>query len=185
MREYTEGQKHLKTKKSTKKLRRAYRNSLRFNRKSYVNRMIEEHGHDAKKLYSVVNLLTNKDREVILAKEEEDKIIANKFMDIFKLKILTIRDHLKNLPLCDPTADFSKGQKLSEFTEVTVEEVKGLVRKLKVTSCVLDLIPSSIAKKHINVLAPLISSIINSSMSQACFPCQWKIATITPLQKKR
>ena len=105
-------------------------------------------------------------------------------MNFFKLKILTIRDHLANFPLCDPTADFSKDQKLSEFTEVTVEEVKGLVRKSKATSCALDPIPSSIVKKHINVLAPLITRIINCSMSQACFPSQWKITTITPLHKK-
>ena len=51
-----------------KKLRRAYRNSLRFNRNNYVNRMIEECGHDAKKLYSAVHLLTNKDGEIILPK---------------------------------------------------------------------------------------------------------------------
>ena len=81
-----------------------------------------------------------------------------------------MRDHLENFPLCDPIGDFSKGKKLSEFTEVTVEEVECLVRTLKVTSCVLDPIPSSIVKKHIKVLAPLITRIINSSMAQACFP---------------
>ena len=89
-------------------------------------------------------------------------VIANKFMNFFKWKILTIRHHLKNFPLYDPTAEFSKGQKLLEFTEVTVEDVEGLVRILKVTSCVLDPIPSSIVKKHIKVLAPLITRIINS-----------------------
>ena len=73
---------------------------------------------------------------------------------------------------------------MSEFTEVTVEELEGLVRKLKATSCVLDPIPSSIVKKHIKVLAPLITKIINSSMSQACYPKWWKIATITLLQKR-
>ena len=151
-------------------LRKAYRNSLRFNRKYYVNRMIEECGHDTKKLYSTVSLLTNKEGEVILPKKVEDKVIANMFMNFFKTKILTIRDHLKNFPLYDPTANFSKGKKMSEFMEVTVEEVEGLVRKSKVISCVLDPIPSSIVKKHIKVLAPLITMIINSSMSQACFP---------------
>ena len=79
--------------------------------------MIEECGRDAKKLYSTVNLLTNKDGQVILPKEEEDKVLANKFMDFFKSKILTIRDHLKNFPLYDLVADFSKGQKLSEFIQ--------------------------------------------------------------------
>ena len=63
-----------------KNLRRAYINSLRFNRKNYVNRMIEECGHDAKKLHSAVKLLTNKDGEVVLPREEEDKVIANKFI---------------------------------------------------------------------------------------------------------
>ena len=83
---------------------------------------------------------------------------------------MTIRDHLENFPLYDPTAVFSKGQELSKFTEVTVEEVEGLVRKSKATSCVLDPIPSSIVKRHIKVLAPLITRIISCLMSQACFP---------------
>ena len=39
--------------------------------------------------------------------------------------------------------------KIVKFTEVTVEEVEGLVRKAKVTSCVLDPISSSIVKRHI------------------------------------
>ena len=67
-----------------------------FNRKNYVNRMIEECGCDAKNPYSAVNPLTNKDREVLLPKEEEDKVMANMFMDLFKPKTLTIRDHLEN-----------------------------------------------------------------------------------------
>ena len=146
--------------------------------------MIEEGGNDAKKMYRVVNCLTNGDGEVILPEGEEDKVVANKFTDFFKSKIVTIRDHLENFPLYDPTADFSKGKKLSRFTEVTVEEVEGLVRKSKATSCILHPIPSSIVKRHFKVLAPLVTRIINFSMSRACFLGPWKIATITPLQKK-
>ena len=132
--------------------------------------MIEECGNDAKRMYRVVNCLTKKDGEAILPEGEEGKVVANKFMDFFKLKIVTIRHHLENFPLYDPAADFSKGQELSRFIEVTVEEVEGLVRKSKATSCVLDLIPSSIVKRHIKVLAPLVTRIINCLMSQACFP---------------
>ena len=132
--------------------------------------MIEECGNDAKKMYTVVDYLTNRDEEVILPEREEDKVVANTFMDFFKSKIVTIRDHLQNLPSYDPTANFSEGQKLSRFTEVTVEEVEGLVMKSKATSCILDPIPSSTVKRHIKVLAPLVTRIINCSMSQACFP---------------
>ena len=99
--------------------------------------MIEEYGNDAKRMYRVVNHLTNRDGEVILLEGEEDKVVTNKFMDCFKSKIVKIRDHLVNFPLHDPTADFSKGQKFSRFPEVTMK-VEGLVRKSKATSCVLD-----------------------------------------------
>ena len=58
-------------------LRRAYRNSLRFKRKNYVNKMIEECGNNARKMYRIVNHLTNKDGEVILPEGEEDKVVAN------------------------------------------------------------------------------------------------------------
>ena len=73
-------------KEAYRNLRRAYRNSLRFKRKNYVNEMIEECGNDAKEMYRAVNHLTNKDGEVILPKGEKDKVVANKFMDIFQIK---------------------------------------------------------------------------------------------------
>ena len=61
--------------------------------------MIEECGNEAKKMFRALNCLTNKDGEVILPKGEEDTIVANKFVDFYKLKIVTIRDHLENFPL--------------------------------------------------------------------------------------
>ena len=44
--------------------------------------MIEECGNDVKKMYRVVKHLTNRDGEVILPEGEEDKFVANKFMDL-------------------------------------------------------------------------------------------------------
>ena len=55
-------------------LRRAYKNSLRFKRKNYVNKMIEECGNDAKKMNRAVNCLANKDGEVILPKGKKIKL---------------------------------------------------------------------------------------------------------------
>ena len=86
MREYTEGPKTSENKEVYRNLRRAYRNGLGFERKNYVNKMIEECGNDAKKMYRAVNYLTNKDGKAILPKGEEDKVVANKFMDFFNIK---------------------------------------------------------------------------------------------------
>ena len=68
-------------------LRTAYRNILRFKRKNYVNKMIEECGNDVKKMYRVINHLTNRDREVILPEGEEDKVVAKMFMDFLNQKL--------------------------------------------------------------------------------------------------
>ena len=57
-----------------KNLRRVYRSSLRFNKKNYVNRMIEECGHDAKKLYSTANN-NNNNNPFYIAPDKSDYII--------------------------------------------------------------------------------------------------------------
>ena len=71
-----------------------------------LKKMIEECGNDVKKMYRVVNCLTNRDGEVILPEGEEDKVVANTFMDFFRSKIVTIRENLETFPLYDPIANF-------------------------------------------------------------------------------
>ena len=46
--------------------------------------MIEECGNDAKKMYRAVNNLNQQRWRGYITEGEEDKVVANKFMDFFK-----------------------------------------------------------------------------------------------------
>ena len=50
--------------------------------------------------------------------------------------------------------------------------------------CQLDPIPTSLVKKCVDILAPVITNIINLSMSTGTFPDSFKLAIVTPLLKK-
>src|SRR5690349_10274238 len=73
---------------------------------------------------------------------------------------------------------------LSTFTASTVEEITKVVLDLTDKKCDLHLIPTSILRKCIHHLAPIIVLIINRSLSSAIFPQTFKHAIAPPLLKK-
>ena len=56
---------------------------------------------------------------------------------------------------------------------------------MQTKSCELDPIPMQILKQVLSVLIPLITHIINASLSSACFCEEWKTSVVRPLLKKR
>jgi len=72
----------------------------------------------------------------------------------------------------------------SAFTPATIEEINKVVQESPDKQCNLDPIPTSLLKKCIHVLAPIITLIVNLSLSTAMFPQAFKHAIVTPLLKK-
>ena len=72
-------------------LQREYRNRLRWNRKRHANKVIEDCNGDAKKLLSVINNPVGKEVGVKLPEYDDDKHLANAFMNYFINKIKCIR----------------------------------------------------------------------------------------------
>merc|ERR1711888_315325 len=52
------------------------------------------------------------------------------------------------------------------------------------SSCGLDNIDSYVLKLVRNEVAPVLTHIVNLSISQSIFPCSWKTAKVIPLHKK-
>ena len=52
------------------------------------------------------------------------------------------------------------------------------------TSCVLDPLPTKLLKTNVDILSPVITQIVNSSVTSGKFPSSQKSAIITPLLKK-
>ena len=73
---------------------------------------------------------------------------------------------------------------MAYFNEVSVDDIKKLIKESKTKSCSLDPLPTFLLKECIDYLAPFITAIINSSISHCQVPSAFKSAVVTPLLKK-
>lgn len=73
---------------------------------------------------------------------------------------------------------------LSKFSPVTLLELSSLIKGMRSTTCSLDPIPSILAKECLPAIAPLIITIINSSLNSGSVPDTLKLAAVTPILKK-
>ncbi len=81
--------------------------------------------------------------------------------------------------------DQSVSCKLSRFKELSEEDVIDLVNSSKTKSCLLDPLPTWYLKQNISVFAPVITPMINMSLSTGKFPEPLKQAIINPIIKKQ
>ena len=72
---------------------------------------------------------------------------------------------------------------LMDLTPTSCEEIAGLIKGSPGKSCLLDPIPTWLTKKCIEVLTPVITSIVNRSLSSAVMPADFKEAILLPLLK--
>jgi hypothetical protein len=73
----------------------------------------------------------------------------------------------------------------SDFDQVTEEVVEKLIKASATKSCLLDPLPTWYLKENISVFVPIITNIINMSLSTGIFPNSLKQAVINPLIKKQ
>lgn len=109
--------------------------------------------------------------------------MGNEFGRFFIGKISTIRDQLaiskENLGLGELSADMIFcGQPLDCFALTTETEVRKLIMRSAPKSCELDPIPTHILKQSIDVLLPIITTIINKSLSESSVPSSFKEAVV-------
>lgn len=116
--------------------------------------------------------------------------LANRFADYFEQKISTIRVELdcKRIEEQNPFPDTCLRQSdvlLRQFTPVTEVQLAKLIGKSEGKSCDLDPIPATVLKECLTVLLPIISEIVNVSVTDAVVPSGLKNASLQPLLKKQ
>lgn len=159
-------------------------------KENYFSEKIAEIGTDQKQLYKITNNLLGKDCGPIFPTLDNKEEMANEFGRFFIGKISTIRDQLaiskENLGLGELSADMIFcGQPLDCFALTTETEVRKLIMRSAPKSCELDPIPTHILKQSIDVLLPIITTIINKSLSESSVPSSFKEAVVRPLLKKQ
>ena len=143
---------------------------------------INECNKDTKKLYILINNLTNSKTDNQMPDALSDKALVNTFADYFMEKISKIRDELHSHPEYSP--QHRDIDQLVQFHPVSAEHISKEMRQMASKSCELDPIPTTLLKRLLPWIIDIITDIINESITTGIFPMEWKIAIIRLLLKK-
>ena len=155
-------------------------------KEEYYSNKVDEHENNSKGLFKICNSLLYKQRNTALPTSSSNSELANRIATFFSDKISGIRNKLPKISIA-PTGQPKKivcNNKLEAFNRISESEVSELILKGNSKSCCLDPIPTKIIKQIVPALLPLITSIINKSLSMSHMPDSLKKAAVTPLLKK-
>ena len=117
--------------------------------------------------------------------------LANDFNIFFADKIVTIKDNIINTQFngvkptsVEPDND-SVTLEMNSFHSVLERDVEKRICKLPLKSCELDLMLTTLLKEMVEVVTPVVTSIINRSLLSGKFYKGLKVAHVKPLIKKK
>lgn len=140
---------------------------------------------NSKNLWKTVNGLLHRSPTHSLPSLPAESL-PKQFSSHFSEKITNLRSSITNESNSTPhfPRPTHSNDEFSVFTPATTGEITKVVLESPDKQCDLDPIPTSLLKKCIHLLAPIITMIINRSLSTATFPQSFKHAIVTPLLKK-
>ncbi len=161
-------------------------------KQQFFQEKITDSKGDAKSLFKTVNGLLHRDKPVVLPNHDSPTRLASKFADFFCQKIEKIHDGLlvsQNLVADSDTTDHDPpsipvSHQLSFFAPATESEIRKLIQQSPAASCGLDPLPTWLLKENLEVLLPVLTELVNLSITTGIFPSEMKEAVITPLLKK-
>ena len=152
-----------------------------FKQQSLSKRILDCKGN-AKELFLLVNKLTGSIAQNPLPPNKPDEELTEDFAGYFLSKIEKIRETFTNTP---PYETLSHNMpKFTSFHPLTESEVHTVIMGMKNKHCKLDIIPTSILKHILEVCLPVITQIVNLSLTNGEFCKSWKVAVVKPLLKK-
>jgi len=165
--------------------------------RNVVNRMIRDakthymrnkitSAESSRELFKLCNTMLGASTATVLPGNIAHDKLAERFNDFFCEKIVTLRKKLDSYPPAPsstPDPPFS-GTPLSSFKPVSCDYVKKLLLSMPKKSCALDPIPADLFFECIDELSPVVTDILNESLSTGTVPPCFKHALVTPLLKK-
>jgi hypothetical protein len=150
----------------------------------YQTAIEESHGN-VKQLFSITNVLLGRTKSDSLPSTGSPADLCSKFADFFVEKVPKIRNSIS----ADNPPSFVEHQQvvtgsLAAFQPVTPDEVGKIISSSPSKSCSLDPVPTPLVKSVIDLLKPVITEIVNCSLTSGTFPSNYKDALVTPVLKK-
>ncbi len=158
---------------------------LHTSRVKFYNDMLADSGNDARTVFKVAKTLTGHNTEPILPKHSNLATLTKEFSDYFESKVTTIKANIiVDTSHPPPPELIYTGLKLEHLRPFTPDEIKRIILSSPSKSCDLDPIPTTLVKDCITDLLPLMTSIINTSITSGVYPSSYKNALVRPLIKK-
>ena len=150
--------------------------------------------HVQKQLFKIVEQLLHQKGKSKLSSHNSKAELADNFNKFFISKIAKLREELDTSAdvgisndTISPETDHDKSiANLEVLLPASEDEIHKIIAASPPKSCDTDPIPTWLLKKHLSLLVPVITRIVNLSLESATFPSCFKTAlgTVTPLLKK-
>ena len=137
-------------------------------RKEFYTNFIEENSCDQRKLFKASKGLLNCKPCNAIPPDIDEKQLAENIGNFFVQKVLDIRNRLGNIhsscehetsiPYVAPTVQY-----IREFDKLTKNDVKSIMQRSSLRSCLLDPMPSWLVNQC-DVLLPVLTTLINTSL---------------------
>ena len=165
-----------------KDLRTRLTNTIKSEKKTYIQNKITNADQSQKALFQCLDELLHKSKVTALPTNVPTDELPDKFCDFFLDKIEKIQTIFTTNE--DDCLQDSVVGHLTDFSPATSEEIRKIILKSPTKSCSLDPIPTFLLKDCLDELLPIITAIINASLKSAKVPQTFKKAVVTPLLKK-
>ena len=149
----------------------------------YHNKLSEADNHED--VYWIANRLLFGPKVQKLPIHDSEQDFSEQFADYFIQKIVIIRNGLcQNINTDNQCDETDVIYILGSLNPATNEDISKIIRSSASKSCDLDPIPTWLLKLCLSELLPVITYIVNLSLSTSTVPYEFKLALITPLLKK-
>ena len=141
-----------------------------------------------KELYKVTNNLLSKITSTPLPSVYPTDQLPQVFSDFFVNKVRQIRGSIDSQVVHPPSHSLREchfsGTPLCGFERVTNGTVLKFMKQMSPKTCVLDPIPTSLLFECSNEIVPLLTAIVNQSLSTDIFPSCMKAALVKSFLEK-
>ncbi|KAK6178265.1 hypothetical protein SNE40_013071 [Patella caerulea] len=123
------------------------------------------------------------DKDTTLPDLDGYQAIAEAFSNYFTEKIHSIRRQFDDTVFVSSSTTFLPPP-LVEFATLTEADVLRILKRSKPTTCKLDPVPTTLIFDHLDLFLPVITQLVNLSITEARMPTIFKTALVKPLLKK-
>ena len=158
-------------------------------REEYYCTRLEEVKDNPKAVWRTANHLLGRGKSCAMPGNIDKDSVADAFMGAFQGKVERIYQAMEKAQGGTSTSSVkgisaARSPPTFQFQRVTDEVLLATIRDMNTKHCALDPLPTSFVRKLSTELLPILSQIVNMSLTSGVFPSELKTALICPILKK-